>query len=125
MQNTQRLPAMPSPSNSFDGVGQGFTGPQGTFNVTSAPPDPNGAVGPQDYVQTVNTDFAIFNKDPSRGAVGTVLYGPVQINTLWSGFCGLCQADNDRYPNVVYDSTANRWLISPVRVPQPRPTHVH
>ncbi len=123
IQNTPRPPAMPSPSNSFDGVGQGFTGPQGTFNVTSAPPDPNGAVGPQDYVQTVNTDFAIFNKDPSRGAVGTVRYGPVQINTLWSGFGGLCQADNDGDPMVVYDSIANRWLISQFAVTNPNPNY--
>src|ERR1051326_3275286 len=112
VQNTPAAPLTPSPSNSFDGVGNGFTGPQGTFTVGSAPPDTNGTVGPQDYVQTVNTDFAVFNKDPARGAVGTVRYGPVQINTLWSGFGGLCQTDNDGDPIVVYDSIANRWLIT-------------
>jgi hypothetical protein len=104
--------AAPAASNNFDGVGNGFTGPNGTFTVNSAPPDTNGAVGPQDYVQTVNTDFAVFNKDPSRGAVGTVRYGPVAINTLWSGFGGLCQTDNDGDPVVVYDGIANRWVIS-------------
>ncbi|HEV2404816.1 MAG TPA: hypothetical protein VGR88_05160, partial [Ktedonobacterales bacterium] len=104
--------AAPTASNNFDGVGNGFTGPQGTFSVSAAPPDTNGAVGPQDYVQTVNTDFAVFNKDASRGAVGTVRYGPVQINTLWSGFGGLCQTDNDGDPTVVYDGIANRWVIS-------------
>src|SRR3954463_6251477 len=30
----------------FDGVGQGFGGPAGTFTVNSAPPDTNAAVGP-------------------------------------------------------------------------------
>ena len=104
--------AAPSTSNNFDGVGNGFTGPNGTFTVNSAPPDTNGAVGPQDYVQTVNTDFAVFNKDPSRGAVGTVRYGPVAINTLWSGFGGLCQTDNDGDPTVAYDVMANRWIIA-------------
>src|SRR5258708_1505107 len=104
--------AAPSPSNNFDGVGNGFTGPQGTFTVNSAPPDTNGAVGLQDYVQIVNTDYAVFNKDPARGAVGTVRFGPVQINTLWSGFGGLCQTDNDGDPIVLYDSIANRWLIT-------------
>ncbi|HEX6543684.1 MAG TPA: hypothetical protein VF040_18155 [Ktedonobacterales bacterium] len=104
--------AAPSTSSNFDGVGNGFTGPNGTFTVNSAPPDTNGAVGPQDYVQTVNTDFAVFNKDPSRGAVGSVRYGPVAINTLWSGFGGLCQSDNDGDPTVVYDSMANRWIIA-------------
>jgi hypothetical protein len=112
---------MPSLNNSFPGIGQGFTGPQGTFAVTVAPSDSNGAVGPQDFVETVNTDFAVFNKDSSRGAVGTVRYGPVQINTLWSGFGGLCQADNDGDPTVIYDSIANRWLITQFAVTNPNP----
>ncbi|HEX9069977.1 MAG TPA: hypothetical protein VF807_14490 [Ktedonobacterales bacterium] len=104
--------AAPAASNNFDGVGNGFTGPNGTFTVNAAPPDTNGTVGPQDYVQTVNTDFAVFNKDTTRGAVGTVRYGPVAINTLWSGFGGLCQTDNDGDPTVVFDQIANRWVIS-------------
>ena len=104
--------AAPTASNNFDGVGNGFTGPNGTFTVSAAPPDTNGTVGPQDYVQTVNTDFAVFNKDPNRGAVGSVRYGPVTINTLWNGFGGLCQTDNDGDPTVVYDQIANRWVIS-------------
>src|SRR6266568_3582460 len=121
IQNTTSPAAVPSPSTNFDGVGSGFTGPQGTFSDSSAPPDTNGAVGTQDYIQIVNTDFAIFNKDASRGTVGTVRYGPVQINTLWSGFGGLCQTDNDGDPVVVYDSIANRWLISQFAVTNPNP----
>ncbi|MGZ3583113.1 MAG: hypothetical protein ACXWP6_10365, partial [Ktedonobacterales bacterium] len=104
--------AAPATSSNFDGVGNGFTGPQGTYTVAAAPPDTNGTVGPHDYVQTVNTDFAIFNKDASRGTVGTVRYGPVAINTLWSGFGGLCQTDNDGDPTVAYDGIADRWVIS-------------
>jgi hypothetical protein len=113
----------PTPSNSFDGVGNGFSGPQGTFTVNAAPPDTNGSVGPQDYVQIVNTDFAVFNKDSSRGTVGSVRYGPVQINTLWSGFGGLCEADNDGDPVAVYDSIANRWVISQFAVTNPNPDY--
>src|ERR1700730_2637277 len=121
VQHARGSTAAPSPSNNFDGVGNGFTGPQGTFTVNSAPPDTNGSVGPQDYVQIVNTDFAVFNKDNSRGAVGTVRFGPVQINTLWSGFGGNCQADNDGDPIVMYDSIANRWLITQFAVTNPNP----
>jgi hypothetical protein len=76
------------------------------FAVNSAPPDTNGDVGPNHYVQTVNTDFAIYNKS------GGLLYGPVPINTLWSGFGGGCQSNNDGDPTVVYDRIANRWVIS-------------
>jgi hypothetical protein len=115
--------AAPTASNNFDGVGNGFSGPNGTFTVASAPPDTNGAVGPQDYVQTVNTDFAVFNKDPNRGTVGSVRYGPVAINTLWSGFGGLCQSDNDGDPTVVYDGIANRWVISQFAVTNPNPNY--
>src|SRR5712692_10088040 len=75
-----------------EGVGNGFTGPAGTFTVDAAPPDTNGDVGPNHYVQTVNTDFAVLDK------AGTPLFGPVPINTLWSGFGGDCQTNNDGDP---------------------------
>src|SRR2546423_4738221 len=98
--------AAPAILTSFEGIGNGFTGPQGTFSVNSAPPDTNGAVGPNHYAMTVNTDLAIFNKS------GTVLYGPVPINTVWSGFGGGCQTNNDGDAVVVYDRIADRWIIS-------------
>ena len=103
---TSALASAPNLISSFEGVGNGFSGPQGTFLVNAAPPDPNGAVGTGHYVEVVNTDFAIFNKS------GAVLYGPVQINTLWSGFGGLCQSTNDGDPMVVYDRISDRWIIS-------------
>jgi hypothetical protein len=97
--------SVPNLVNNFDGVGNGFSGPQGTFTVNAAPPDPNGTVGPNHFVEIVNTDFAIFNKS------GGVIYGPVPINTLWSGFGGLCEADSDGDPTVAYDALADRWVI--------------
>ena len=97
---------VPVTTLSFDGVGNGFSGPAGTFTVASAPPDTNGDVGPNHYVQIVNTDFAIFNKS------GAAVFGPVAINTLWSGFGGGCQTNNDGDPVVLYDPIADRWLIS-------------
>ena len=100
---TRRAPAT---LLNFAGVGNGFTGPAGTFFVGSAPPDTNGDVGPNHYVQIVNTDFAIFNKS------GTAVFGPTPINTLWSGFGGGCQSNNDGDPVVIYDPIADRWVIS-------------
>ena len=85
----------PSAALSFEGIGAGFSGPSGTFTVNSAPPDTNGATGPNHYIQTVNSSFAIFNKS------GTAVYGPVALNTIWSGFGGLCETDNDGDPTVV------------------------
>lgn len=94
--------AAPVTATNFDGIGNGVAG----FTVNSAPPDTNGDVGPNHYVQIVNTDFAIYSKSGAR------LYGPVPINTLWSGFGGGCQTNNDGDPTVVYDRIANRWVIS-------------
>src|SRR6266536_1986735 len=54
--------AAPMLLTGFEGIGQGFSGPSGTFTVGAAPPDPNGTVGPNHYAEVVNTDFAIFSK---------------------------------------------------------------
>ena len=93
------------PSN-FDGVGNGFTGPQGSFTVQSIPPDTNGAVGATQYVQWVNTSFAVFDK-----ATGSAVYGPAPGNTLWSGFGGLCETNNSGDPIAQYDKGAGRWVM--------------
>jgi len=95
-----------TPGLNFDGLGVGFSGPQGTFNVTGVPPDPNGAVGDTQYVQWVNTSFAVFNK-----ATGAVVYGPVAGNILWQGFGGQCQQRNDGDPIVLFDQIARRWVF--------------
>ncbi len=71
-----------------------------------APPDTDGAVGPTQYVQMVNTSIQVFDKS------GNSLVGPVPINALWSGFGGQCENTNDGDPVVLYDSMANRWLVS-------------
>jgi len=102
--------AIPTTATNFDGVGNGFTGPNGTFTVSVAPPDTNAAVGPNNVVQIVNTDYAVFDK------TGTATFGPVAVNTLWSGFGGLCQQDNDGDVVVRNDRAADRWIISQLAV---------
>ncbi|HEY7872619.1 MAG TPA: hypothetical protein VIC31_07865 [Rudaea sp.] len=106
---TSAGPTLNAPTSilDFDGVGAGFTGPSGTFSVQYIPPDTDGAVGATQYVSIVNTDFAIFDK-----TTGNAVYGPVPINTLWSGFGGGCQTNNDGDAVVIYDRAANRWVIS-------------
>ena len=75
------------------------------------PPDTNGDVGPNHYMQWVNLNFAIYSK------TGTLLYGPAAGNTLWSGFGGVCQTRNDGDPIVQYDHLADRWMVSQFAVP--------
>jgi hypothetical protein len=91
------ITSIPAPAVSFEGVNNR----NGVY-----PPDTNGDVGPNHYVQTVNLSFQIWNKS------GTSLYGPANTNTIWSGFGGPCATRNDGDPVVLYDSMADRWLIS-------------
>ena len=88
---------IPTPIISFDG----------NSNLCGcAPPDPNGAVGPNHVVTMSNLHFQIFNK------AGMSLFGPAANNTLWSGFGGGCQTQNAGDPVVLYDQLADRWLLS-------------
>lgn len=106
LQSTFSAQSSPPVLLGFEGVGLGFSGPAGTFNVNSAPPDTNGDAGPNHYVQMVNTDFAIFDK------LGNAIYGPVPSNTLWRGFGGGCETNNDGDGSVHYDQLAGRWIIT-------------
>ena len=83
----------------FDGISYATGG-------SGSPPDTNGDVGPNHYVQMVNSTFAIFNKS------GTSLAGPTAINQLWGGAGTRCGTRNDGDPVVVYDQMADRWLLS-------------
>jgi hypothetical protein len=93
-------PSMPPARLSFDGIPYGAV-------CTCAPPDANGDVGLTQYVQAVNSGFAVYDK-----ATGAPELGPVTIETLWSGLGGVCELDGHGDPIVLYDQLANRWLIS-------------
>ena len=102
---TVSSPALASISilNQFEGIGSGLAG----FNVIAAPPDTNGAVGLTQYVQWVNLSFAVFDK-----TTGAILPNfPVAGNTLWTGFGGPCESNNDGDIIVLYDQLNNRWVF--------------
>ncbi len=92
------------PGLNFEGVGVGLG-----FMPSVPPPDANGAVGKTQYVQWVNTSFAVFDKN-----TGNLLKGPVAGNTLWQSLITtpLCAADNNGDPVVQYDKLADRWVLS-------------
>jgi hypothetical protein len=97
---------------SFDGLGFGFTGPQGTGRGGN-PSDNSLAVGPDHVVQTVNSRMAIFTKKGRKFDVsGKVLYGPVNTNNVFKDFGGTCEARNNGDAVVRYDQLADRWLIT-------------
>jgi hypothetical protein len=88
-------PRIPSTNASFNGISANG----------SAPPDNEGAAGPTQYVELVNTELAVYTK------TGSLLLGPEATNTLWSGFNGACQTNNDGDGTVLFDTIAQRWVI--------------
>lgn len=96
---------------SFDGLGFGFDGPQGPATGRN-PSDNSLAVGPNHIVQIVNSRLAIFTKKGAKfDTTGKVLYGAVPTNTVFKGFGGTCEAQNNGDAVVRYDQLAQRWLI--------------
>jgi hypothetical protein len=96
---------------SFDGLGVGFSGPQGSTNLRN-PSDNTLAVGPNHIVQIVNTRMAIFTKKGAKyDSTGLVLYGPGETRNVFKGFGGGCEARNNGDAVVRYDQLADRWLI--------------
>src|SRR5215469_14523536 len=101
-QNTSTAIATTAGLN-FEGLGQGECG----FNPDAAPPDTNASVGASQVVEWVNESFIVFNKTN-----GAVVYGPAAGNTLWNGFGGGCETNNDGDPVVHYDRIAQRWIFT-------------
>ena len=102
LQTSTSIVAAPASLFNFEGVN----------NVDAVlPPDTNGDIGPNHYVQWVNTTFAVYDR------AGNVLYGPAAGSTIWDGFGGPCESQNDGDPIVLYDHLADRWLMSQFALP--------
>jgi hypothetical protein len=92
-------PNIPSPAQNFDGL---------SFSDVGAgyPPDTVGDVGPNNYIEAVNTGFRIFNKTGGTLVTST-------FNTLWSGAATgtPCDTFHGGDPTVIYDAIGNRWIL--------------
>jgi hypothetical protein len=96
-----------APIQNFDGICLPFGPPcaqQSSCNCL--PPDTNGEAGATQYVQIVNTDFAVYSK------TGAVQRTATPIDELWANTNGECKLHDDGDPVVLYDQLARRWLIS-------------
>ncbi len=93
--------AMPSTLLNFDGISYAGSG------CNCFPPDPSGAPGATQYVQTANISFQVFDK-----TTGNSLLGPSSLSTIWSGFGGVCETGIVGNPVLVYDHLANRWVVA-------------
>lgn len=93
-------------------IDQNFVGQPNTFG--GMPPDTQGDVGRDHYVQWNNLAFAVYSK------TGTQLYpatGYAAGNSLWQGFGGPCENSNDGDPITIYDEMADRWVMSQFALP--------
>jgi hypothetical protein len=97
-------PTIPAPLLTFEGLSN-----QDNFNVFGFrvnPPDPNGEVGPNNYVEIINLVFGVYDK------AGNLLAGPVDTGSLWAGFAIPDCTDPSGDPVVLYDKFEDRWLLS-------------
>jgi hypothetical protein len=80
----------PTPGVNFAGLTNAVNAP-----TAYAPPDMIGAVGPNHYVQMINSGIAAYFKD------GTVALSPRKTNSLFVGSgLSICEAQNDGDPTV-------------------------
>jgi hypothetical protein len=104
LQRTLPAPSIPGTLANFEGLSNqdNFN----TFGFRVNPPDPNGEVGPSNYVEMINLVFGVYNK------AGTLLLGPVDTGTLWSGFAIPDCTDPSGDPVVLYDQFNDRWILT-------------
>src|SRR5437764_423946 len=97
-------PAIPGPVQTFEGLSNldNFS----IFGFRVNPPDPNGEVGPNHFVEMINLVFAVYDK------AGNLLLGPVDTGSLWAGFAIPDCTDPSGDPVVLYDKFEDRWLLS-------------
>ena len=79
---------------------QNFTGTLNNEAGGYLPPDPSGAVGPNHYIEMVNTAMEIFDLE------GNSVWGPTMLNQIFPN------AGNSGDPIVLYDEQADVWFIS-------------
>lgn len=80
---------------------------EGVENVNGTwPADPNGDVGLNHYVQSVNNATAIWDKS------GNLLYGPIDNESIFNAFPGPWHLLFWSDPVFVYDALADRWVFS-------------
>ena len=103
-----QVTAMPSPIATYPGIAQGQSG------CGCLPPDTQGDVGPNHYIQAVNSSIKILDKS------GNQLLAPTTYNSFFAPMgpptpCGINQNRGDGY--VFYDHLADRWVVSDFAFP--------
>src|SRR5437667_12216509 len=95
---------IPSPLLTFAGMGSSDGG-----CGSCTPPDSDGDVGPNHYIESVNSSIRIHDKS------GNVIAGPITYNSFFAALgsatpCGAGQNGGDGI--AFYDHIADRWVVS-------------
>ena len=104
LQMFNRTPTIPAPLLTFEGLAN-----QDNFNIFGFrinPGDPNGEVGPNNFVEMINLVFAVYDK------AGNLVAGPIDTGSLWTDFAIPDCTDPSGDPVVLYDQFMDRWLLS-------------
>jgi len=98
------MPAIsaPAPSTTANFAGLDFA----SFGA-GHPPDTVGDVGPNHYIQAVNTSIGVYNKTGTRLAAFTF-----DMFMSQGHFGNLCDTNNFGDPVVLYDTFEDRWVIT-------------
>lgn len=98
---------IPAPASApFEGLSNLNNANHPAIAIRVLPPDTVGDVGPNHYVQAVNLLFRVFDKS------GTPLTPPQPISVLFAALGPPCSNTDDGDPIVLYDSFADRWIIT-------------
>jgi uncharacterized repeat protein (TIGR01451 family) len=97
---------MPAPSLNFPGITN--LDNENVAGGMIVPPDSDGDVGPNHYIQTVNVVNRVYFKD------GTPASPVFQLSQLWAAVnpSDPCAQDDNGDPIGLYDPMADRWLVS-------------
>lgn len=103
----------PAPMLSIEGTGNFDNGALTGFVIW--PPDNDGDIGRDYYVQMNNVVFEIFDKK-----TGASVLGPLPNVAIWSSAIdedtglplSICGKSNDGDPIVLYDQQAKRWILT-------------
>jgi hypothetical protein len=101
--------SLPEPFVDFEGASDDDNAAVVGFRIV--PPDTEGDVGPDHYVQYINSVATIYDK------TGLIVLGPFPGNAFWAGLGGPCEIQNDGDPLVRYDRQADRWVVSQFALP--------
>lgn len=98
---------LPAFAGSNTTIGQNFSGSSFFTNSQALPPDANGAIGPQHFVEFINGAFAAYD----RNNPGNVLRES-DIDFWFNAGVSVANDQGVTDPRVIYDPLSQRWFAS-------------